>query len=243
MTTAIIIARGGSRRLPRKNVRPFCGHPLIAWTITQARAADSVDRVIMCTDDDEIERVSVDYGAEVIRHPEWPENALRTFRWAIDKGNVCSSEMDEIVSMLPTSPMRRPGDIDACIAKRRQFGTPFMSPSIVHREVVLCKIIGEHECRRSMMDKGSQYVAPAMGYGVFNARYYTETYLQLWDDDVSIEEFDRKILDDEVPGEGWWYEVPGWMQFEVDTLAEFEFCEVLMEHYIIKGKRMEEVYG
>ena len=67
---AIIPARGGSKGVPRKNIRDLGGKPLIQWTIEAARASNSVDRVIVSTDDDEIADVCRDLGAEVLMRPE-----------------------------------------------------------------------------------------------------------------------------------------------------------------------------
>jgi N-acylneuraminate cytidylyltransferase len=64
MRLAVIPARGGSKRIPRKNVRPFCGRPMIAWSIAAAREAGCMDRIIVSTDDDEIARVARACGAE-----------------------------------------------------------------------------------------------------------------------------------------------------------------------------------
>ena len=62
---AIVQARGGSKGLPRKNLRLLRGHPLVAYSIASALAARSITRVIMSTDDDEIAQVAKQYGAEV----------------------------------------------------------------------------------------------------------------------------------------------------------------------------------
>lgn len=67
---AIIPARGGSKRLPRKNVLSFLGRPLIAWPIGAAHASGLFSRVIVSTEDDEIAMVAGRYGAEVIKRPE-----------------------------------------------------------------------------------------------------------------------------------------------------------------------------
>ncbi len=61
---AIIPARGGSKRLPKKNIRPLAGKPLIAYTIEAAKRCSLIDRVIVSTDDDEIAKVAREYGAE-----------------------------------------------------------------------------------------------------------------------------------------------------------------------------------
>jgi len=64
MRCAIIPARGGSKRIPRKNIKPFCGRPMIAWSIAAALESGCFDRVIVSTDDDEIAQVAVQHGAE-----------------------------------------------------------------------------------------------------------------------------------------------------------------------------------
>ena len=62
---AIIPARGNSKSIPRKNIREFAGHPLIAFSIAAARQSNLVTRVIVSTDDPEIAEISRQYGAEV----------------------------------------------------------------------------------------------------------------------------------------------------------------------------------
>ncbi|WP_201577811.1 pseudaminic acid cytidylyltransferase [Psychrobacter immobilis] len=62
---AVIPARGGSKRIPRKNVKEFCGKPMIAYSIEAAIKSECFDRVIVSTDDEEIAEVALSYGAEV----------------------------------------------------------------------------------------------------------------------------------------------------------------------------------
>lgn len=65
MNIAIIPARGGSKRIPRKNVREFCGQPMIAWPIRAALASGLFDHIVVSTDDTEIAQVAREAGAEV----------------------------------------------------------------------------------------------------------------------------------------------------------------------------------
>lgn len=65
MNIAVIPARGGSKRIPRKNIKPFCGKPMIAWSIEAALASGCFDQVIVSTDDEEIKEVALQYGATV----------------------------------------------------------------------------------------------------------------------------------------------------------------------------------
>jgi N-acylneuraminate cytidylyltransferase len=64
MIVAVIPARGGSKRIPRKNIRPFAGKPIIAYSIAAARACGLFDRIVVSTDDEEIAGVARDFGAE-----------------------------------------------------------------------------------------------------------------------------------------------------------------------------------
>ena len=58
MRLAVIPARGGSKRIPRKNIRPFCGRPMLAWPVAAARDSGCFDRIVVSTDDDEIAEVA-----------------------------------------------------------------------------------------------------------------------------------------------------------------------------------------
>lgn len=64
MRLAVIPARGGSKRIPRKNARPFCGKPMIAWTLEALTASGCFDRILVSTDDDEIADLARQWGAE-----------------------------------------------------------------------------------------------------------------------------------------------------------------------------------
>lgn len=64
MNVAIIPARGGSKRIPRKNIRDFCGQPMMAWSIQAAKSSGLFERVLVSTDDDEIRELALDLNAE-----------------------------------------------------------------------------------------------------------------------------------------------------------------------------------
>ena len=80
MKLAIIPARGGSKRIPRKNIKPFAGKPMIAWSIESALASGCFDRIIVSTDDAEIADVARAHGAEVpfMRPPELSDDHTGT---------------------------------------------------------------------------------------------------------------------------------------------------------------------
>ena len=80
LTVAVIPARGGSKRIPKKNIKPFAGQPMISYSISAAKNAGLFDRIIVSTDSDEIAEVAATYGAEVpfIRPPELSDDRTAT---------------------------------------------------------------------------------------------------------------------------------------------------------------------
>lgn len=113
---AIIPARGGSKRLARKNLRPLCGVPLVAWSIRSARDAQLVSDVYVSTDCLEIAMEAKRYGAEVVMRP--PEISGDSDRIEAALLHVMESvTADIVVTLQPTSPLREPGLIDRCIQR------------------------------------------------------------------------------------------------------------------------------
>lgn len=112
---AIIPARGGSKRLPRKNVLPLAGKPLIAWTIEAALNSKLVTKVLVTSDDDEILKVSESFGAATLKRPAELAQDTSTSFDAIKHAIENSEKFDCIVLLQPTSPLRTSQQIDEAI--------------------------------------------------------------------------------------------------------------------------------
>ena len=116
---AIVPARGGSKRIPRKNIHPLAGRPLIAITIQCALSALRVGRVVVSTDDEEIAAVARSAGAEVpfLRPPELAGDKITmapVLLHLID--HLHDADRYSLIAVLqPTSPLRKPQDIDAAV--------------------------------------------------------------------------------------------------------------------------------
>jgi CMP-N,N'-diacetyllegionaminic acid synthase len=122
---ALIPARGGSKGIPRKNIRGLCGKPLIAWSIEVAQEAASVDKIVVSTDDKEIAEIALRYGAEVpfLRPPELAQDetpGIDPVLHALDK----LPKFDTILVLQPTSPLRTAGDIDGILKMYREHQAP-----------------------------------------------------------------------------------------------------------------------
>jgi CMP-N,N'-diacetyllegionaminic acid synthase len=121
-TLCLIPARGGSKGIPRKNLRLAGGRPLIVWTIEQALAIeiDGPIDVVVSTDDDQIARVAVDAGAEVpfLRPPEFAEDTTPTepvVVHAIDQLTLLGRRPDVVMLLQPTSPLRHSGTLSRAL--------------------------------------------------------------------------------------------------------------------------------
>lgn len=116
MRLAVIPARGGSKRIPRKNIKVFAGRPIIAWSIAAARDSGCFDRIIVSTDDREIADIARDAGADVsfLRPSELADDHTGTMavvahaiRWHVDAGQA----PDPVCCLYATAPFVRAEDL------------------------------------------------------------------------------------------------------------------------------------
>ncbi len=116
---AIIPARGGSKGLPRKNVKPLAGKPLIGYTIEAAKKSKMVTRIIVSTDDEETAEIATQYGAVVNLRPSHLATdsalAIDTYLYVMDEEKRTYKEHESIIVLLPTCPLRTAEDIDEAV--------------------------------------------------------------------------------------------------------------------------------
>ena len=120
-TIAFIPARGGSKGLPKKNIKHLCGKPLISWSIEQALAANNIDKVFVSTNCPEIATISKDYGAEVpflrpahlATDEASTESAMLHFCEYLLENNIAC---DNLLLIQATSPIRKKTTLDNAIS-------------------------------------------------------------------------------------------------------------------------------
>jgi len=112
---AIIPARGGSKRLPRKNILDLAGKPLIAWTIEAALKSKYIDKVVVSSDDDEILAISKDYHANTLERPEYLASDTATTFDAVKHAIEQNEQYDYIILLQATSPLRNSKHINEAI--------------------------------------------------------------------------------------------------------------------------------
>lgn len=161
MILGVIPARGGSKGIFKKNIKPICGKPLIAWTIEAALQSRHLDRVVVSTEDAEITGISRRFGAEVIDRPTHLATDTATTLSAL-QDLLTKVEADTVVLLQCTSPVRTPGLIDQCIEKYQKTGADAVATGY------LCSLFewGTYSARRQKLhpffhDDGNVYVINA----------------------------------------------------------------------------------
>lgn len=220
----VVTARGGSKGLPGKNIRPLCGKPLIGWTIDVARASSTIDAVIVSTDAAEIAAVAEQFGAEVpfIRPPELSgdtASSIDVVVHAIDTLALGGRHFDIVVLLEPTSPLREPSDIDIGVQK--------MIDTRAEAVVSVCRAECTHPAFMFRKKEDSRLV-PYMGAQPTGLRrqdiesvYFLEG--TLYASRVEVLKAKRSFYHEGTVA----FEVPKWKSLEVDDIDDFCMIEAL----------------
>lgn len=157
---ALIPARGGSKGIPGKNIKLLAGKPLIAYTIEAAKNCDSISRVVVSTDSQEIASVAVQYGADVpfLRPAELASDTAMTMDAVIHmiKGLEKEGETyDYLVLLQPTSPLRNSDDIEGAIHLAMKCDQDVVAISETSDSPILMRTCAESGALKSLLQQGS----------------------------------------------------------------------------------------
>jgi CMP-N,N'-diacetyllegionaminic acid synthase len=153
----IVTARGGSKGIPRKNIVPLCGKPLLAYTAEAALAANKLTRTVLSTEDEGIARVGREYGLDVpfLRPPELALDETPTIpvlQDVVRKLEAAGEQYDAVLVLQPTNPLRRHEDIDGAIELLEQTGAD---------SVISFVDVGEkHPARMKLITPGGKVIDP-----------------------------------------------------------------------------------
>ncbi|MCF7981566.1 MAG: pseudaminic acid cytidylyltransferase [Pseudomonadales bacterium] len=133
MNIAVIPARGGSKRIPRKNIKDFCGRPMIAWAISAARESDIFDRIIVSTDDEEIADIARKWGAETpfVRPVALADDLTPTVPVVAHAVKSCLDlgwEADYVCCIYPCVPFLRVSDLVSALDLMNARNADFVYP-------------------------------------------------------------------------------------------------------------------
>jgi len=222
-TVAVIPARGGSKGLKNKNIYPVAGKPLLAWTILQALASSSIERVFVTTDDQAIAKVASEYGADVIVRPTELAGDKATSESAIQHAaEVIERDfhipIDVIVFLQATSPLRKPKDIDRAVELFLHEGADSLISVTKADDLTLWELKDgewksvnfDYRNRGMRQDRPTQFIENGSIY-IFKPE--------------TLRVFGNRIGEKLSA-----YEMEFWQTWEIDTLEEID----LIEYYINK---------
>ncbi len=221
----IVPARGGSKGVPRKNIREIAGKPLIAWTILDTLKSRYLDCCIVSTDDDEICQIAKEYGAYVpfLRPLELAQDDTASIDVVLDLiGRL--PNYDYAVLLQPTSPLRTAEDIDGAISCCLEHGSK-SCVSVTETEYSPYWMYKLDEANKMnpllniSQDKSYQRQKLAQVYRL-NGAVYVNSYDML--------KHEHRFIGKDTVG----YIMPQERSYDIDTLQDFEIVEILM-----KGKR------
>lgn len=230
---AIIPARGGSKGVPRKNIHPLAGKPLIAYTIETAKQSKYLDRVIVSTDDEEIAEISISFGAEVpfLRPESLSGDAAPTLpvlqhavTYLEENENYI---VDVLVSLQPTSPFRKSSTIDLAVDKLKQTNADI---------VMTVREVREHPIWMRKMEDGK--LSPFLSTGKVHVRRQDLPKLYIPDGSIYVTIKASLFKEGKESGGYITYSegetvvgivTSGNESFDIDTILDFKMAELMME--------------
>ena len=250
MIYGLIIAKGSSSRIPGKNLRSFCGRPLLAWTLMQM-AQSHIDETIVSTDSQEVADVCREYGATPYMRTHAEESVGNTSggvpmyflrKWVFEH----RPDIEIVVDGFCTSPLRLPGDIDKCIAICRDTGL-LTTPLCKRYDTFIELVVGENRRTPFIADKSFSYADCQPGLSVIPAEQIIqqlevtdELYTGEWWKKEVNEESLRERSRFKLPNVDMrtvplypFHEVEPWQIVEIDHLWQFRVAELLMREYIL----------
>ncbi len=222
---AIIPARGGSKGIKEKNIKPLCGKPLIAHTIEFIKTIPAFDKIVISTDDTNIKRVSLEYGAEVIDRPAELATdtalAMDSIRHVVQSLQNNNEEIEHIFILEATSPLRRQIDIQNCINILKS-GEYDSIATLVASSISPGRLFTIHNNITSPYIEGSVAWQPRQKQP---KAYQCDGILYGFSNAILQKEVDSKSA---FLGKTYPYITP-YECFDIDTLFEFRLIERLLE--------------
>jgi len=223
----VILARGGSKGVPKKNMRPVLGIPLIAYTVCEAKRSKYISRLIVSSDSDEIRDIAVQYGAEApFKRPEHlsidTASSHETFKHAVqwaedDEGQ----KYDYLVEMLCTNPFKTAEDIDSCLKKLIETGADSV--------IGVAKLEDHHPIRiKKIVDDKIVDFCFKEPYGSRRQDLKPDAYIR----NGAIYSCRRDRIDIRVGSENSRpYVMPAERSVNIDTMNDFVLAEVMLKKY------------
>lgn len=222
---AIILARGGSKGIPKKNIINFCGKPLVSWSIKQAKNAKNISSILVSSDNEGILNIAKKEKVEVIKRPK----SISTDKSSSESGWIHAikeiekkQKVDLVIALQATSPLRESKDLDTAIKKFKRINADSMFSCSKLNDFFLWK------------KQNNRY--SSLNYDYKNRRRrqeIKEQYLENGSFYIFKPEIIKK-LNNRLGGKIDVTELEFWKSFEIDSFESLRFCETLMKKYLLK---------
>jgi N-acylneuraminate cytidylyltransferase len=222
MNIAIIPARGGSKRIPRKNIKMFHGRPMISWSIQAAQKSQLFERIIVSTDDMEIADVAKEFGAEVpfIRPKELADDYAGTVdvmvhacNWVLEKG----WKVDNVCCIYATAPFIQAKDLEVALSELVTGKWAYVFPATSFPVPIF-------QAFKGLNVGGTEMFFPE--YRETRTQDIEEAWYdvgQFYWGDISSWMSSKKFFKEDSK----FIKIPRWRSQDIDTLEDWEFAEKL----------------
>lgn len=225
---ALVTARGGSKGLPGKNVRPLCGKPLIAWTVAAGLESRIIDTLVVSTDDETIAEAARAAGARVpfMRPAELATDtatSMDVVEHAVQSLEEMGERFDYLVLLEPTSPLREASDIDNAMAELCRRNPEGSVVSVCAAETVHPAFMYRLDDRGRLTPYGGRQPDGLRRQEIDPVYYLDGTVYASWI--PTLRQRRSFYHDATIP-----YVVPKWKAPEIDDLLDLVVVEAIMKH-------------
>lgn len=224
---AIILARGGSKGIPNKNIIDFCGKPLIVWTIEQCSASKLIRNIWVSSDHKEILQIASQCGAKTILRPSeiTGDNASSESGWlhAVEHIENNDSPIELVLAPQVTSPLRETSDFNRGIEK-------FIGGN--YDSMFSCSLVKD----LFFWEKTADDVLRSVNYDYLNRKRRQDVSKQMIENG-SFYLFTPESLrnnDNRFDGNIGCTEMKFWKMFEIDSMDDLKMCSALMKEFLLK---------
>jgi len=222
---AIILARGGSKGIPRKNVLEFCGHPLVAWSVMQAKNTPEIDEVYISSDSDEILEIAQSYGAQVIKRPdEYATDTAKSEEAILHALEVIGSGQEILIMLEPTAPLRKPNDLSRAVNMFRDKGWDSCFSGAALQDFLIWK--KDHNGKLVSVNYDYKNQGPRQ---MREPDYVENGAIYLFRPEVILKEKNR------FGGTIGIFPNDFWQSFEIDEPEDWDFVELVFNKYLLES--------
>ena len=223
MKIAVIPARGGSKRIPRKNIKEFCGRPMIAWAISAAKESGLFDRIIVSTDDEEIAALARSWGAETpfVRPANLADDLTPTVPVVAHAVKSCLDfgwVTDYVCCVYPCVPFLQVSDLIMALDLAQERNADFVYPVTEYAHPI-------QRAMRQLSDGKMQFLSPE--HELTRTQDLEKTYHDAgqfyWGKALAWLEHKKMHTD------GWGMPIPNWRVVDIDSIDDWKRAELVFK--------------